>query len=178
MISENTVPTVPTTTMPSTGKTPHAMSEKISALTALADAFCERHLDDEYWALIHRLIGALASNVHRRSSARRASGLPRPFMRPAGSISWTIDHRLTADGYLIYLVYLKLFEKIYAPLTSGIAWRGRRGMAEDRGRGTRKGQADYRVCPRLFDMAKTCRRGIPGDMSNGRRGDNDEDDHG
>ena len=29
-------------------------------------------------------------------------------------------YRLTADGYRICVVYLKLFEKLYAPLTSGI----------------------------------------------------------
>jgi|SRR5436190_19338868 len=29
-------------------------------------------------------------------------------------------YRLTADGYRICLVYLKLFEKLYAPLTSAI----------------------------------------------------------
>lgn len=29
-------------------------------------------------------------------------------------------YRLTAEGYRICLVYLKLFERIYAPLTSGI----------------------------------------------------------
>jgi len=46
--------------MPSTEKIPHAMAEKFSAVIALTDAFCERHLDDEYRALIHRVIGALA----------------------------------------------------------------------------------------------------------------------
>src|SRR5881409_2446926 len=29
-------------------------------------------------------------------------------------------YRLTADGYRICVVYLKLFEKLFAPLTSGI----------------------------------------------------------
>src|SRR5881296_1837361 len=29
-------------------------------------------------------------------------------------------YRLTAEGYRICVVYLKLFEKLYAPLTSGI----------------------------------------------------------
>lgn len=33
-----------------------AMAEKFSALTALTDAFWARHLDDEYRALIHRVI--------------------------------------------------------------------------------------------------------------------------
>src|SRR5881296_3971903 len=32
----------------------------------------------------------------------------------------SIRYRLTADGYRICVVYLKLFEKLYAPLTSGI----------------------------------------------------------
>ena len=60
MIGENTVAIAPTTTMPSTEKIPHAMAEKFSAVIALTDAFCERHLDDEDRALIHRVIGALA----------------------------------------------------------------------------------------------------------------------
>ena len=60
MIGENTVAIAPTTTMPSTEKIPHAMAEKFSAIIALTDAFCGRHLDDEYRALIHRVIGALA----------------------------------------------------------------------------------------------------------------------
>ncbi len=32
-------------------------------------------------------------------------------------------YRLTAEGYRLCVVYLKLFEKIYAPLTSGILAR-------------------------------------------------------
>jgi hypothetical protein len=39
---------------------PGAMAEKFTAVAALADAFCEKHLDDEYRTLIHRVIGSLA----------------------------------------------------------------------------------------------------------------------
>jgi hypothetical protein len=56
----NPLSTPPSTTIPSPEKIPHAMAEKFYAITALTDAFCERHLDDEYQALIHRVIGALA----------------------------------------------------------------------------------------------------------------------
>ena len=36
------------------------MAEKFAAITALADAFCAMHLNEEYRVLIHRLIGSLA----------------------------------------------------------------------------------------------------------------------
>ena len=46
--------------MSTTEKVPKAMVEKFTAITSLTDAFCEQHLNDEYKALIHRAIGALA----------------------------------------------------------------------------------------------------------------------
>ena len=36
------------------------MVEKFSAITVLTDDFCEKHLNDEYRVLIHRVIGNLA----------------------------------------------------------------------------------------------------------------------
>lgn len=45
---------------PSTEKIPSALVAKFSAITALTDAFCEKHLNDEYRVLIHRLVGGLA----------------------------------------------------------------------------------------------------------------------
>jgi len=36
------------------------MAEKFAAITALTDAFCAMHLNEEYRVLIHRLIGSLA----------------------------------------------------------------------------------------------------------------------
>ncbi len=42
------------------------MAEKFSAFTALTDAFCERHLDDEYWALIHRVIEVRAMDLTQK----------------------------------------------------------------------------------------------------------------
>ena len=36
------------------------MAEKFAAITALTDAFCETHLNDEYRLLIHRAVGSLA----------------------------------------------------------------------------------------------------------------------
>jgi hypothetical protein len=46
--------------MTSSERIPKAMAEKFAAITALTDAFCARHLDDEYRVLIHRVLGALA----------------------------------------------------------------------------------------------------------------------
>lgn len=36
------------------------MAERFSAITARTDAFCEQHLNAEYHALIHRVVGRLA----------------------------------------------------------------------------------------------------------------------
>lgn len=36
------------------------MAEKYSAITALTDAFCAKHLNAEYQQLIHQVVGALA----------------------------------------------------------------------------------------------------------------------
>lgn len=46
--------------MTTTERIPKAMAEKFAAITALTDAFCAQHLDDEYRTLIHRVVGALA----------------------------------------------------------------------------------------------------------------------
>jgi hypothetical protein len=48
------------TTMPALEKVPRAMAPKFAAITALTDAFCDKHLNDEYRALIHRVVGSLA----------------------------------------------------------------------------------------------------------------------
>lgn len=39
---------------------PKAMAEKFAAITALTDAFCAHHLNEEYRRMIHRVLGALA----------------------------------------------------------------------------------------------------------------------
>lgn len=46
-------------------------------------------------------------------SKLRAKGLVQPLNKSR-------RYRLTADGYRVCVVYLKLFEKLYAPLTSAI----------------------------------------------------------
>ena len=46
--------------MSPTEKIPRAMADKVAAITALTDAFCEKHLNDEYRVLIHRVVGSLA----------------------------------------------------------------------------------------------------------------------
>jgi hypothetical protein len=58
------LPTAPTTTIPSPNSPCHA--EKFSALTALTDAFCERHLGDECRALIHRVIEVRAMDLTQK----------------------------------------------------------------------------------------------------------------
>jgi hypothetical protein len=44
----------------STEKIPSALVEKFATITALTDAFCAKHLNDEYRVLIHRVVGTLA----------------------------------------------------------------------------------------------------------------------
>jgi hypothetical protein len=46
--------------MPISEKIPKSMVEKVSAITAQTDAFCEKHLNDEYRVVIHRVIGTFA----------------------------------------------------------------------------------------------------------------------
>ncbi len=41
-------------------KVPKAMAEKFAAITTLTDAFCAKHLSEEYRQMIHQVIGALA----------------------------------------------------------------------------------------------------------------------
>jgi len=46
--------------MSSSEKIPKAMAEKYSAISALIDAFCAHHLNEEYRKMIHRILGTLA----------------------------------------------------------------------------------------------------------------------
>ena len=46
--------------MPAPEKIPQAMADKFSAITALTDAFCELHLNEEYRQMIRHVVGALA----------------------------------------------------------------------------------------------------------------------
>jgi len=46
--------------MSTSEKIPKSMVEKFSAITAQTVAFCEKHLNDEYRVVIHRVIGTLA----------------------------------------------------------------------------------------------------------------------
>jgi hypothetical protein len=46
--------------MSPTERIPRATAEKFTAITALTDAFCAKHLNDEYRVLIHRLVASLA----------------------------------------------------------------------------------------------------------------------
>lgn len=46
--------------MSTTEKIPRAMADKVAAITALTDAFCEKHLNEEYRVLIQRVLGSLA----------------------------------------------------------------------------------------------------------------------
>jgi len=59
-------------------------------------------------------------------------------------------YRLTSEGYRICVVYLKLFEKLYAPLTSGIL----KPYKEDRQLDDKTGQLDklYRAVVNALDQ--------------------------
>jgi len=46
--------------MSRTERIPSAMAEKFAAITALADAFCAKQLNEEYRVLIHRVVASLA----------------------------------------------------------------------------------------------------------------------
>lgn len=46
--------------MPTSLKVPKALADKFSAITVLADAFGNKHLNNEYLRLIHQAIGELA----------------------------------------------------------------------------------------------------------------------
>jgi hypothetical protein len=46
--------------MPSAEKVPRALAPKFAAITALTDAFCDKHLNEEYRVLVHRVVGSLA----------------------------------------------------------------------------------------------------------------------
>ena len=46
--------------MPAPERIPQAMADKFSAITALTDAFCELHLNEEYRQMIRHVVGALA----------------------------------------------------------------------------------------------------------------------
>lgn len=41
-------------------KIPKAMAEKFASITTLIDAFCAKHLNEEYRQVIHQVVGALA----------------------------------------------------------------------------------------------------------------------
>ncbi len=52
--------TTPAVTKSSLERIPGTMAEKFFAIIAITDAFCEKHLNDEYRVLIHRVVGTLA----------------------------------------------------------------------------------------------------------------------
>jgi Domain of unknown function (DUF6398) len=55
-----TLPRLSNYAMKTSVKIPKSIAEKFAAITALADAFCQKHLNEEYLQLIHRAVGALA----------------------------------------------------------------------------------------------------------------------
>lgn len=59
-ICENQPFSVLTAAMFPIERIPHAMAEKYAAITALADAFCAKQLNEEYRVLIHRVVANLA----------------------------------------------------------------------------------------------------------------------
>ncbi len=57
---ENVVSRLPASIMSPPQKIPKAMAEKFSAITALTDAFCAKHLNEEFQQIIRQVVGALA----------------------------------------------------------------------------------------------------------------------
>jgi len=51
---------LPASTMSLPQKIPKAMAEKFAVITALTDAFCTKHLNEEYQQIIRQVVGALA----------------------------------------------------------------------------------------------------------------------
>jgi hypothetical protein len=41
------------------------MAEKFAAITTQTDAFCAKHLNEEYRQMIHQVVGALAESAPR-----------------------------------------------------------------------------------------------------------------
>ena len=60
MICENQPSSVLTADMSPTERIPRTMADKFAAITALTDTFCAKQLNEEYRALIHRVVANLA----------------------------------------------------------------------------------------------------------------------
>ena len=58
LISENAAYTSALNIM--SEKIPKTMADKFAVIAALVDAFCAKHLNDEYRQMIHHVVGALA----------------------------------------------------------------------------------------------------------------------
>jgi Domain of unknown function (DUF6398) len=60
LIWENALSSPPAAIMSVPDRIPKVLAEKFAAITALTDAFCARHLNEEYRRKIHRVVAALA----------------------------------------------------------------------------------------------------------------------
>jgi hypothetical protein len=77
--------------MSSSEKIPKAMVEKYSAISALTDAFCTRHLNEEYRNLVHRVLGALARKRLSPLSKGKENGWAAAAVLAAGHVNFLND---------------------------------------------------------------------------------------
>lgn len=71
--------------MTSTEKVSKTLAAKFTAITTLTDAFCAKHLDEEYREVIQRVVGALARlRPSPLSGGRKNDRLPSPTSAYAG----------------------------------------------------------------------------------------------
>lgn len=77
--------------MSTSERVPKALAEKFSAITALTDAFCAQHLNDEYRQLIHRVVGALARKRPSPLTSGKESVWAAAAVHAVGSVNFLYD---------------------------------------------------------------------------------------
>jgi len=77
--------------MTATERIPKAMAEKFAAITALTDAFCAQHLNEEYRQLIHRVVGALARKRPSPLSSGKESVWAAAAVHAVGRVNFLDD---------------------------------------------------------------------------------------
>lgn len=77
--------------MNTTERIPKAMAEKFAAITALSDAFCAKHLNEEYRQLIHRVVGALARKRPSPLSSGKESVWAAAAVHAVGRVNFLDD---------------------------------------------------------------------------------------
>ena len=70
---------------------PKVMAEKFAAITALTDAFCAQHLNEEYRQMIHRVVGALARKRPSPLSSGKESVWAAAAVHAVGRVNFLDD---------------------------------------------------------------------------------------